>query len=85
MPHPRFPSEEIVRRGEAIYERQIRDTVEAKHTGKFLVLDIETGDYEVDQDELAAVDRAKAKHPDAPLYLLRVGFPAAVTLGSWLP
>jgi hypothetical protein len=80
--HPRYTSQEIVRRGEEIYARQIRDQVEAKHKGQFLVLDIETGDYEIDSDELAAVDRAKARHPDAALYVLRVGFPTAVKLGA---
>lgn len=82
MAHPRYSSQEIVRRGEELYAKQIRDRIEANHKGQFLVLDIETGDYEVDNDELAALDRAKAKHPDAALYILRVGFPAAVKLGG---
>lgn len=85
MAHPRYSSQEIVRRGEELYAKQIRDRIEANHKGQFLVLDIETGDYEVDNDELAALDRAKAKHPDAALYILRVGFPAAVKLGGTRP
>jgi hypothetical protein len=37
MLHPRYTSQEIARRGEEIYAKQIRDRVEAKHKGRFLV------------------------------------------------
>ncbi len=82
MSHPRYTSEEIVERGEALYNQQIRDEVETGNEGKFLVLDIETGAYEVDEDELAAVQRAKAKNPDAVLYILRIGYATAYRLGG---
>ena len=81
MPHPRYTSEEIVQHGEALYDQQIRAQVEASHQGKFLVLDIETGEYEMDVSELAALKRAKAKHPDAAFYILRVGYPTAYRIG----
>ncbi len=81
MSHPRYTSDEIVQRGQALYDQQIRAKVEASHQGKFLVLDIETGQYEIDTNELVALRRAKAKNPDAALYLLRVGSSAAYKLG----
>jgi hypothetical protein len=82
MAHPRYATDEIVERGQALYDRQIREKVEPQHNGKFLVLDIETGEFEIDADSVAAVERATAKHPDPALYLLRVGFPTAVKLGG---
>ena len=82
MPHPRFSSAEIVQRGQVLYDEHIRGKVEANHQGKFLVVDIETGEYEIDVDELAALKRAKAKHPDAALYLLRIGSSTAYRLGG---
>ena len=81
MPHPRYPSEEIVQRGQVLYDQRIRAEVATGNTGKFLVLDIETGEYEIDVDELAALKRAKAKRSDAPLYVLRIGYPTAYRLG----
>ena len=81
MPHPRYTSEEIVQRGQALYEQQICSHVESTHRGEFLVLNIETGEYEMDVNELAALKRAKAKHPDAALYMLRVGYPTAYRIG----
>ena len=57
--------EEIVRRGREIYERGIRATVEPEHDGKFLVVDVTTGSYEVDESDVAASDRALEKNPAA--------------------
>jgi hypothetical protein len=82
MPHPRYSSEEVVRQGKALYEQQIRAQVELGNIGKFLVLDIETGAYEIDREEVAAFKRAKAKRADAPLYMLRIGYRAAYHLGG---
>ncbi|MDD9974823.1 MAG: hypothetical protein OXU27_12500 [Candidatus Poribacteria bacterium] len=74
-------SETIAARGEKIYQQQIRDKVDPKHKGKFLVLDLETGDYEIDAEDLVATDRLLAKHPNAIIYGVRVGFPAAYGIG----
>ena len=82
MSHPRYTSDEIVHRGQVLSDQQIRRQVEASHKGKFLVLDIETGEYEIDADELAALKRAKAKNPDAALYILRVGYSTAYRVGG---
>lgn len=81
MPHTRYSSEEIAERGQALFEHEIRDKLDANARGMFLVLDIETGEYEIDADQRAALKRARAKHPDAALYLLRVGYPSAYRLG----
>lgn len=82
VPHPRYTRNEIVQRGQALYDQQIRAMVEASHKGKFLVLDIETGEYEIDANELTALKRAKSKNPDAALYIMRVGYPTAYRLGG---
>jgi len=82
MPHPRFSGEEIVRRGQELYERDIRGKVEDGNKGKILVIDIETGDWEMDEDHLAAAHRALAKHPGAALFALRIGYPALARIGG---
>ena len=82
MPYPQYNPEEVARRGEAMYERQIRARVEPEHRGQFVVIDIETGEYELDVDDLAATKRALAKRPGAVLYGLRIGSPTAYRLGG---
>lgn len=75
-------AEEVARRGRELYERQIREEAEKEHAGKFLVVDLTTGEYEVADDDLAASDRALEKNPDAILYGISVGEPAAYRLGK---
>lgn len=85
MPHARISNEEIDRRGQELYERQIRDQVETPdNIGKQIVIDIETGDYEIDDDGLKASRRLLAKHPGAALYGLRIGYNAVYTIGGVL-
>lgn len=81
MSHARYSSDEIAERGQALYDRDIHDKLDASARGKFLALNIETGEYEIDADERAALKRARAKHPGAAVYLLRIGHPAAYRLG----
>ncbi len=82
MPHPKYTSEEISRRGQILYDQKVRSEIADCEKGKFLVLNIETGEYEIDADELTALQRAKTKQNDAPLYMLRIGHPAAYRLGK---
>ena len=83
---PPYPPEEIARRGEAIYEKSIRPLVEQENKGQRLVIDIETGDYLFQslQDPVAASHTLLERNPEAVLYGMRVGYPAATKLGgSW--
>jgi hypothetical protein len=73
-------AEEVVRRGEEIYERDIRCKVESDHWNKFIVIDLESGDYEIDRNALDATYRVLARHPDGERCLLRIGSPAAFHL-----
>jgi hypothetical protein len=72
-PRPHYSKEEFARRGDEIYERDVRPRIEAGDGGKFVVIDIDTGAYEIDEDELAASDRLLARNADAQLWVTRVG------------
>lgn len=74
--------EEVARRGEAIYQQKLRPRVEQQHFGEFLVMDVLSGDYEIDRDDLKASDRVLAKNPNAVLYGVRIGYPAAYRIGG---
>lgn len=82
MPYPGYTVEEVARRGDEIYDRQIRPLVEAGNKGKFVVIDIESGAYEVDDDDLTASKRLLARHPNAVMWGQRIGYDAAYRLGS---
>ena len=81
MPYSDYPHGTIAARGEEIYHQQLREKVESKHNGEFLTIDIETGDYEIDADEVVSSTRLLEKHPEAVIYCLRIGFAAAHRIG----
>ena len=70
---PRYSKEEFAQRGDRIYETQIRPLVEADNHGKIVAIDIETGAFEIDVSEIAACDRLEAHHPDAQIWIVRIG------------
>ena len=82
MPYPGYTTEEIARRGREIYEREIRRKVDPEHRGRFMVLDVRNGDYEIADDDLDASERLLERRPDALLYGLRIGEGAAYRIGG---
>jgi hypothetical protein len=76
-------SEEIARRGEELYQQHIRAKVEAddRNIGKIIVIDVKTGEYEIDDSGIAAIGRLRAKRPDAEPYAMRIGYDAVYGFG----
>jgi hypothetical protein len=38
-----------------------------------VAIDLETGDFEVDSSEITACDRLEARHPNAQIWIVRIG------------
>ncbi|MBD2542918.1 hypothetical protein [Planktothricoides raciborskii] len=70
---PRYSKEEFAQRGDLIYQTQIRPQVELGNEGKIVAIDLETQDFEVDASEIAACDRLEDRHPDAQIWIVRIG------------
>jgi hypothetical protein len=73
--------EEIARLGQEIFERRVRPHLKPEDDGKFVAIDIATEEYEVDPDDYSAVMRLRRRKPEAEIWLMRAGFPAADKLG----
>ena len=81
---PRYTPQETARRGEEWFEHTIRLEVDKpENFGKRLIINIETGEYEMDDEAIDATHRLLAKDPDAQLYGMKIGFPAASKRGGW--
>ena len=73
----------VVDRAYAIYEAEIRHLVEPERHGDYLTLDVTTGDYEIDADDIAANSRMLERHSPATLVTMRIGYPAFGTFVGW--
>ena len=72
----------ITMQAKAMYEQRIRAQVETANIGKYIVIDVDSGDYEMDTDEVTAMKRAARKHPNGSFHVLRVGHRAMGHIGS---
>ncbi len=78
---PRYAKEEISRRGNEIYESQVRPQVEQGNHGKIVAIDIETGAFELAKNSLTASDQLLAQYPDAQIWFVRIGHRAVHRIG----
>ena len=79
---PLYSKEEFARRGDEIYESQIRPQVEANNHGKIVAIDIETGAFEIADDTLTASKKLLEKCPDAQTWVVRIGHRAVHRFGA---
>jgi hypothetical protein len=70
---PRDSKEEFARRGNEIYQSQVRPQVEEGNYGKIVAIDIETGAFELAKDTMTASDRLLERCPDAQIWCVRIG------------
>jgi len=66
----------LAERGNEIFERLVRPQVDAEEDAqKYVAIDTESEDFEVDHDALSAVDRLEERHPGARgrIWFRRVG------------
>lgn len=66
---------ELAKRGEEIFERVVRPEVEDEDDRKYVAIDVESEDFEVDANQRAAANRLVERHPDAEgrIWFRRVG------------
>jgi hypothetical protein len=77
---PQRTPEELARPGAEAFDRHVRPKLRPEDDGKFVAVDVMTGDHEIDQDDYAAVTRLRARCPSANVWLARVGQPTAYKL-----
>jgi hypothetical protein len=81
---PQYSKEELARRGDEIYETQVRSQIDEEgDRGKIVAIDIETGAFEVAKDSLTASDLLLEKYPDAQIRFIRIGHRAVHRIGSF--
>ena len=82
---PRYSKEEAARRGTELYRTVVLPRLQPGLEGKFVAIDIETGDFEVGDQRRVAWEALYARRPDAQIWFERIGFPTAVEIGYRSP
>ena len=69
--------DEVARLGDEAYERRVKPMLRPEDDNKFFAIDVDSDDYEIDEDDYTAVMRLFERRPDAEIWLGRVGQPTA--------
>ena len=72
---------ELAGLGADIFNRHVCPTLRPEDHGKFVAIDVETEDFEVNDDDYAALANLRSRRPDAEIWLMRAGYPAAYRMG----
>ena len=67
--------------GKAIYKGKILPTLGPEHKGQVVVIDVNSGDYEIADKHMTAATRLRERQPEAYTWAERVGFPGVYRLG----
>ena len=59
-------------RGDALVESKVRPYLTPADEDKFVAIDIETGEYELDRNEMKAAERLRKRLPDPQIWLVHV-------------
>jgi hypothetical protein len=78
----RYSKEEFARRGDAIYQNDVRPQLKVDDDGKFAAIDIESGMYEIDADEMKAGNKLRKRFPEAQIWIVRVGSRSVHRIGG---
>ena len=81
MSTEKYSVDEVCDRGERIYEERIKHLVEPQENGKFIIIDVETGDYEIDEEHPAASRRMRECRPLSVRYAGRIGEATTYQIG----
>jgi len=68
----RYSKEEFARRGDALVESKVRPNLTAADEDKYVAIDIETGEYELDKNEIRATERLRKRVADPQIWLVHV-------------
>lgn len=82
MPVADYQPGEIGALGEKIYQERIKHLVYPAEKGKFLIIDVDSGDYELDENITTATLRLRQRRPAAACFGMKVGYVAAIHFGG---
>jgi hypothetical protein len=75
--------DDLVERGQAFYDEQLKEKLEPEHAGRYVAIEPESGRYFLADTGTDALTAALAEMPDGLFYLARVGYQTADAIGGY--
>jgi hypothetical protein len=72
------------RLGQEWYDRRVRPVLRPEDDGKYVAIDVTSGEFEIDGDDYAATGRLLDRIPSARIWLMRAGRATTCRIGRFL-
>lgn len=72
----------VAEKGQEIYDAKLKQELEAKEIGRFVAIDVVSGNYFLGDSILEAVELARDRYPGRLVHTVRVGYPGVFEMGS---
>lgn len=69
----KYEGEEFTRRGDALYRERVEPTLKKSDRGKFVAIDIDSGDFKIHADQRAAAEHLQSLYENPQIWMVRVG------------
>ena len=74
---------DLAERGRQLYNEKLKDLLEPQHTGKFIAIEPDSGNYFLGDKVAGVILAARNEMPDKRFYIARVGYPTAYKIGGY--
>jgi len=78
----KYSKEELAKRGEEMYSSSIANELHNKNPAWIVAIDVDSGDYEVNEDLLNAIGRLQERRADSQIWIRRVGPSPVMRFGA---
>jgi len=75
-------TEELIQKREKFYEEKLKDKLEKRHFGKFVAIEVDSGEFFIGETLEEALEKAKKKFPDKIFHSIKIGSPGVFTSSS---
>ena len=68
-----YTLQDLEKKGQEIYENKLKEKLEKEHVGKYVAVEVESGDYFVADTLEEALLEAKKKYPNKIFHSIKIG------------
>lgn len=81
MPQGRLQKEQVCELGNQFFDERIRELVKDRDPKLYVVIDVNSGDFEIGNDAHAITETLRTRHPESQFFRRHLGTPYAARFG----
>lgn len=75
--------QQVSEKGQQIYNEKLKSELEPDNRGKFLVIEVESGEFFLGDTIIEALQKAKDKYPTKLFHTVRIGYEGIFKMGTY--